>query len=55
MLLESVPLALLAMIPLPILLIVTIHFGMTVEPMFKRIQEQMGILSTVMQESLTGI
>ena len=55
MMLESVPLALLAMIPLPILLIVTIHFGMTVEPMFKRIQEQMGVLSTVMQESLTGI
>jgi ATP-binding cassette subfamily B multidrug efflux pump len=26
-----------------------------VEPMFKRIQEQMGVLSTVMQESLTGI
>ena len=28
---------------------------MTVEPMFKAIQEQMGVLSTVMQESLTGI
>ena len=55
MMLESVPLALLAMIPFPILLITTIRFGMTVEPMFKRIQEQMGILSTVMQESLTGI
>ena len=55
MLLESVPLALLAMIPFPILLVTTIHFGMTVEPMFKRIQEQMGVLSTVMQESLTGI
>lgn len=55
MLLQSVPLALLAMIPFPILLIVTIRFGMTVEPMFKRIQYQMGILSTVMQESLTGI
>lgn len=55
MLLESVPLALLAMLPFPILIITTVHFGMTVEPMFKRIQEQMGILSTVMQESLTGI
>lgn len=55
MLLESVPLALLAMIPFPILIITTVHFGMTVEPMFKRIQEQMGVLSTVMQESLTGI
>lgn len=55
MMFESVPLALLALIPFPILLITTLHFGMTVEPMFKRIQEQMGILSTVMQESLTGI
>lgn len=55
MLAESVPLALLAMIPFPILIVTTVHFGMTVEPMFKRIQEQMGILSTVMQESLTGI
>jgi ATP-binding cassette subfamily B protein len=55
MLLQSVPLALLALIPLPILLIVTLRFGLTVEPMFKRIQEQMGVLSTVMQESLTGI
>ena len=55
MLLQSVPLALLALIPLPILLITTLRFGLTVEPMFKRIQEQMGVLSTVMQESLTGI
>ncbi len=55
MLLQSVPLALLAMLPFPILLFTTIRFGMTVEPMFKRIQYQMGVLSTVMQESLTGI
>ena len=55
MLLQSVPLALLALIPLPILLITTLRFGLTIEPMFKSIQEQMGVLSTVMQESLTGI
>jgi ATP-binding cassette subfamily B protein len=55
MMLESVPLALLGLLPFPILLATTLHFGITVEPMFKRIQEQMGILSTVMQESLTGI
>ena len=55
MLLQSVPLALLGLIPLPILLITTTRFGLTIEPMFKRIQEQMGVLSTVMQESLTGI
>lgn len=55
MFLESVPLALLGLLPFPILLATTLHFGITVEPMFKRIQEQMGVLSTVMQESLTGI
>ncbi len=55
MLLQSVPLALLALIPFPILILTTLHFGLTVEPMFKLIQEQMGVLSTVMQESLTGI
>jgi ATP-binding cassette, subfamily B, multidrug efflux pump len=55
MMITSVPLALLGLLPLPILLITTLHFGITVEPMFKRIQEQMGVLSTVMQESLTGI
>jgi len=53
--LESPRLALLALLPLPVLLITTLRFGITIEPMFKRIQEQMGILSTVMQESLTGI
>jgi ATP-binding cassette subfamily B protein len=55
MLLESAPLALLAFIPIPVLLITTVRFGITIEPMFKRIQEQMGVLSTIMQESLTGI
>jgi ATP-binding cassette subfamily B protein len=53
--LESVPLALLAFAPFPILIFTTIRFGLTIEPMFKSIQEQMGVLSTVMQESLTGI
>lgn len=55
MVLVSPRLALLALAPLPILLITTLRFGITIEPMFKRIQEQMGVLSTVMQESLTGI
>lgn len=55
MLIESVPLTLLALIPFPVLIFTTVRFGTTVEPMFKRIQEQMGILSNVMQESLTGI
>jgi ATP-binding cassette, subfamily B, multidrug efflux pump len=55
MLFESVDLALLALIPIPILVAATLRFGGTVRPMFKLIQEQMGVLSTTMQESLTGI
>jgi ATP-binding cassette subfamily B multidrug efflux pump len=52
---ESVPLALLAMIPIIILLVATVRFGGIVRPMFKSVQEQMGLLSTSMQESMTGI
>jgi ATP-binding cassette subfamily B protein len=55
MLWESWQLALLALLPFPVLIFFTIRFGGTVRPMFKRIQEQMGVLSTTMQESLTGI
>ena len=32
-----------------------LRFGVVVRPMFQRIQEQLGLLSTVMQESMTGI
>ena len=49
------PLALLALAPIPVLIFMTIRFGGIVRPMFKGIQEQMGVLSTTMQESLTGI
>jgi ATP-binding cassette subfamily B protein len=55
MLLEDFRLALLALIPVPILIATTIRFGATVRPMFKIIQEQLGVLSSIMQESLTGI
>ena len=55
MLLESATLALWALLPLPVLVVLTVRFGFTVRPMFTGIQEQMGQLSTVMQESLTGI
>lgn len=55
MLLQDVHLALLALIPIPILVIATLRFGAIVRPMFKVIQEQMGVLATIMQESLTGI
>ncbi len=55
MLLENLPLAGLALIPMPVLVYATVRFGGRVRPLFKGIQEQMGVLSTVMQESLTGI
>jgi ATP-binding cassette subfamily B protein len=55
MLLESVPLALLGLIPMPLLIFSTVRFGNIVRPMFKAIQEQMGVLSSNMQESMTGI
>ncbi|MCK5921959.1 MAG: ABC transporter ATP-binding protein, partial [Methylococcales bacterium] len=55
MLLKSWQLALVALIPFPLLTYATIRFGGTVRPRFKRIQEQMGILSSMMQESMTGI
>ncbi|WP_420641575.1 ABC transporter ATP-binding protein [Candidatus Leptofilum sp.] len=55
MLWESVQLSLLGLIPIPLLIYATIRFGNTVRPMFKLIQEQMGVLSSTMQESMTGI
>ena len=55
MLWEEPKLALIALIPIPVLIFTTIRFGNTIRPMFRHIQDQMGILSTRMQESLTGI
>ena len=55
MLIEDVRLATIALIPVPILVAATIRFGGLVRPMFKSIQEQIAVLATTMQESLTGI
>jgi len=52
---ENVYLALLALGPIAMLILLALRFGGIVHPMFKAIQEQMGLLSTVMQESMTGI
>ena len=52
---EDSLLAALALIPIAVLVVAAIRFGGTVRPMFKIIQEQMGVLATTMQESLTGI
>jgi ATP-binding cassette, subfamily B, multidrug efflux pump len=55
MFLESSQLALYTLGPMILLVIATVRFGGTVRPMFKEIQEQMGVLSSAMQESMTGI
>ncbi|HSN78323.1 MAG TPA: ABC transporter ATP-binding protein [Anaerolineae bacterium] len=55
MLLMDLRLALLALLPLPVLLVATVRFGMTVRPQSRHVQDQLGVLSTTMQESLTGI
>ncbi|MFN3981932.1 MAG: ABC transporter ATP-binding protein [Caldilinea sp.] len=47
--------ALLAFGPVLALVGLGLRFGVVVRPMFQRIQEQLGLLSTVMQESMTGI
>lgn len=55
MLVEDARLTLYVLGPLVLLVALAIFFGSTIRPMFKRIQEQMGALSSVMQESMTGI
>ena len=55
MALENFSLSLFALIPLLLLLVLTLRFGMVIRPRFKRVQEQMGQLSSTMQESMTGI
>jgi ATP-binding cassette subfamily B multidrug efflux pump len=55
MFLVDARLAAVALIPIPFLVVATIRFGWLVRPRFKRIQEQIAVLSTTMQESLTGI
>ena len=52
---EDPALAMLVLGPLLVLVLTAIYFGNKIRPMFKRIQEQMGILSSTMQESMTGI
>jgi ATP-binding cassette subfamily B protein len=55
MFIEEWHLALVAMIPIIALILVALRLGRVVEPMWRTIQAQMGVLSTRMQESLTGI
>jgi ATP-binding cassette subfamily B protein len=55
MLWVDLELALLSLIPMPVLVILALRFGDTVRNMFKTLQEQVGIVSNTMQESMTGI
>jgi len=55
MFLESSYLALLSIWPILIVLGLSVRFAGRVRPLFKAVQEQMGVLSTRMQESMTGI
>jgi ATP-binding cassette subfamily B protein len=55
MFLEEANLALLTLPPIIALVFVALRLGRVVEPMWRTIQAQMGVLSTRMQESLTGI
>ena len=55
MLTTDVRLALIALIPIPILTMATIRFGSIVRPMFKKLQEELSDVSSTMQESVTGI
>ncbi len=52
---QEASLALVAVIPVIVLVGVALRLGRVVEPMWRSIQVQMGVLSTRMQESLTGI
>ncbi|MCC6454789.1 MAG: ABC transporter ATP-binding protein [Caldilineaceae bacterium] len=55
MFIEHAWLAAMVMVPLAALVVTAIYFGNTIRPMFRVIQEQMGKLASVMQESMTGI
>lgn len=55
MFIENIQLALLMLLPMLVLVAAALRFGNVVRPSFKAIQEQMGVLATTMQESLTGI
>ena len=48
-------LALLALIPIPFLGWFTVRFRLSVQPLFTRVQQALSGMSTVMQESLTGV
>ena len=48
-------LALIALIPVPFIAGTSLNMGRTLRPMFKRMREQFGLVTTVLQENLTGV
>jgi ATP-binding cassette, subfamily B, multidrug efflux pump len=48
-------LTVLALLPIPVLVAVTVRFGFGQRILSKRAQDQMGVLSTTLQENLTGV
>jgi len=52
---QNARLALLALAPIPILLVLAIRFGRLARKMFNEIMQAVGKLSTILQENLTGI
>ena len=55
MFLMNAQLALLTLPSILLLIYLALRFGRVVKPKFQEIQQQMGVVSTIMQESLTGI
>ncbi|MEM7032929.1 MAG: ABC transporter ATP-binding protein [Chloroflexota bacterium] len=55
MFIESSSLAILALVPFPILIFTAIRFGAQIRTKFRLVQEQMGNLGAIMQESMAGI
>jgi ATP-binding cassette subfamily B protein len=52
---QNARLALLALAPIPILLVLAVRFGRLARKMFNEIMQAVGKLSTILQENLTGI
>lgn len=48
-------LALIALIPVPLIGGASLNMGRTLRPMFKRMREQFALVTTVLQENLTGV
>ncbi|MFQ6015994.1 MAG: ABC transporter ATP-binding protein [Anaerolineae bacterium] len=48
-------LTLVGLTPIPVLLFITVRFGLALRPHFQRIQEQFAAMSTTLQENLAGV